>query len=723
MLGKRLLVFMTDAEAETARKQQLFDKANDICFVAKTNAYALPKKCKAVNATLGDFRFQYQDRLQDLFLETEVTNIRCIAPHTLEGLYWLSHWHHWREANDSTGMHVSFVTYNVAGSDNWFNTTTDDLESEAKLAYIYNLYVWNQITASCMYTSALKTVAGTLLKSKKSAFSFGMYRCLAALASFPNPRSVTYGITNRDSDGESLGTYFFDPYDAVPLRNIGVTKYAYATDTACITTPLKFEKTSNTTDTVVDPASLFQSPAVPGDSRTKLIEAYDPYITCLLANLPIRKYWDLVHFGYLSIACSFNIEDLSVRLPCAYNGHMRKVVAYIDELTRQGILRIGSGKTYATNVLSGKCAPWHDTLVLACSTEKIMECFDYSVLYDKYQTRTLVRYCEYPMQNTVRLTGYAAKGNIMEVCNTTTAHVPAVDTSAPCDLGWLSVVDSSAVLKTPMQFSEDGWLSLDARAEIINSPLALSNVFNVLESLFGYTPSYVYSVIRSLSRKGCLEITNHGVNLTAYGYAIGTAMSEALNHGSGKEHMDALDAMHVELTENALFNPITVGERPADILPLLEKAKSLVLEIAKQAKLWKSYKVTVKKKKPGSKVPKKYVYRLCFDRKAKHAWFETRKHKRTFIHAKVLEVTQSISFGASRVTHSLYETKLVPGSVGLLKSQVLESPCPECGTMAYTYKRSPDKTRLLLKCNGCSGTRPAVFQIIDTSINDPLQNL
>lgn len=724
MSGKRLLVFMTDAEVATAKRNASYDKAQDICFVAKTNAYALPKKHKAVNATPDDFQFQYRERLQDLFLENDVTDVRCVAPHTLEGLYWLSHWDHWRASSDANGIHVELATYTVAGSSSWFRSEPGTFGFEKNLPRLYMLYVWNQITASLMYTSVFKHVAGVLLKSKKSAVSLGMYRCLAVLASFPNPRSFTFGITNRDSQGSSLGTYLCDPYDAVPMEFTKISKHAYANGSSEITLPLKFRKTTTGVDYVVDPASLFQAPALPGDSGTQLIEAYDPYITCLLANLPLRKYWDLVHDGYLSVACSFNIEDQTCKMQEHFHSHLRHVTSYLDDLTHQGLLLYGSGKTYATNVLSGNCSPWHDTLVLACSNEKIMECFDYSVLYDRYQTRTLVRYCKYPMENTVLLTGYVHKGTVLEVCNATTTLIPAVDTSEACDLGWLSIVDSAAVLKTPIQFSDDGWLTLDARAEVINSPLALSNAFNILESMFGYTPSYVYSVLRSLSRKGCLVLTNHGFNLTPYGYALHKAMVSALNSKSGKEHMDALDAMYVELTESALLDPPEQEDaKQTNLLEYLEKSKSLVSEISKQAKLWKGYKVTVKKRKPGSKVAKKQVYRLHFDRKTKQAWFETRKHKKTYIHAKVLAVTQSTSFGASRVTHSLYDTKLVPGPLGFLKSQVIESPCPDCGTMTYTYKRSPDKTNLLLKCTGCHSTRPAVFQIIDTTNNDSFQNL
>lgn len=766
MTVKRLFVYSSDAETNIAKQHPQYDSTCDICFVAKTNAYALPKKTKAINATVKDFVFQYAQQFETLLQENDVSHFVFVAPNTLEGCYWLGHWHHLKTESMYSDETVSFVTYTAATPESLYlpeDATQDELscvahdpEATQMFQAYFDYYVFNHITASIMYTSVLRNISSTLLKSKKASLSLGMYRCLATFASFENPRCLHFSLPNLDAHGQSISDtgspYVFDPYEAAPVKRSPTGKHSFNSETQ-IPDSVVFN-TTTMSNSIEDPYTHITHDRLPGPTNTGLIEPYHPYISCLLSNIPVRRYHELVKTGVLSVPQQYCV-------PAPSSDHAAQgLTTYFDYLSSQYVLSTVNTMTLGANIHNLAILPMNDCVVMSPMTKKISECFDYSILYDKYFTRTLTRYC-IPNVEHEYLNMWAVYGGLNETINEITKSIPVIDTSnsSTGGFGWVGLVDSTAVLKLPLSGQRpipgnvtgtDGSIASPLRVgaqglydvelgsvpEIGDGTIYLANMFNVM-ACFGYTSSYTYALIRTLARKGYLQLSTHGCRITAYGYAVCQAFDSALHSklkkpnklGTNKgwsAHQPAVDRFDVLSTQ--FFNEVhdyaatynntkpTFDWDTNKLVENLDAAKQLLHDLSEISRAWKGYKVTVKKHKksldgkPAKTI--KVVYRLRVDRKSKHAWFEARKRKSAFVHAKVTTVYDTVRFGSAKQAFKICVSKLIPGPVGLLKSNVIESPCPECGCLSHKYKRhTEDISKLMLECEQCHRAAPAVFLV------------
>lgn len=738
---------------------------NLLVFIASGPIVAPPKKSDYRKITESDFRFSLDDVFSQQFLDNDIERILLFAPHNHDGVIWLSQWWHVLDQDQTQtkpyqGLTNHYLTYIGGVSD----INPPDGLNTSYLEATFRYSVLSTVIGGLFYKHLSKPLAGKILGSKKSALSLGMYRMLGAFATFDNPRCLQPTVANLDGKGNVIGSYVFDPVDAVPVPHHPRTKHAHVPDDFLTghdqerdpsTTPslLTMELRQTTVEDVKlsfpdhrilapgdvpNNMQVVLAPRLHGNSRTRFLDHLDPYITCLLHDINIRYYNDLVHNGILSVA----------RSPLLSNGdgssNLREQIHnYFKSQIQDGILigREASDFDLAWNIRL--IEPSLDTMVLTStntnhshsrtstgkgSVDWITSSFEYSILYERYHANTFLRYCQLPVIDTFTVQARFNDLAGTRSANAITSGFPGVNTSKAEYFNWLGLLDESRVLKLPMDGldgSGNGQASINvpATVEVVDSLLSLSHIFNVLESTFGQKPSYNYQLIRTLTRRGYLAKSLNGYRITGYGYAIYKAMESAL--GSGLDELDELDALQFRWNQYWLTDaPIFSVPVDSEFVSALDRVREIVRGVENSVAEWKRYRIVKKKtvtvkssktqKQPLTTKTTKRIYRLVVDRKRKAAWFEC-KGKIVPVHANVKQSTVE-RFGVAVEPVTIHISKLIPKPKSALRhSQVYEHPCPGCGHRVYEYVVVDDFATIKLQCIHCStvSVDPAPFLILN----------
>lgn len=679
----------TEAEAITIRNSYVNVNVSNsyVVCVVKYPVYWIydKKKNEYADATQDDFKTKQAKLVEDFLFDNNCDSLVALAAADHDGMLWLAHMYHFSVMHE---YEIQFMTYSHIG-----NCADSTNVSAHQLSKVYEVFVFNTLISYRYHKLLAKPIAKKVFGKSSSALSLGALRALMCFGGFTNPRVFLATIASRDSSGNVIGSYIADPYEAPPVEDVLLPgSLTVESNNKDIFDPYVNLADADTDAAGRDPAIAFSS----------LWGAVDPYITCLLMNIPLRAYKAMVHDGTFTVAVppSISVHDNSAALA---------LKARLNSLQVANVIEMESPVFTDSHV--------HHTCAVG---NYIGNDTDSALLYDRYFTRTLLQSIPFP--SFTRSSNLRIECNYETVNSLTHRHIPVVLSEDTVSHGWLRLIDNSKILIMPESVPRE---SRPYEYEVGDSPRFLANIYESLNKYFGHRYSYTHTLIKWLESRGFVELSSTGARITSYGYGV---LCEHLNHLSASIPSGAdepqesyahtlfddacllvnasLDSNNEDADYAAHSLPAVKGKMRGELEAIMEDAFGHLEALAKHLPSVKTITCVVK-----SKSSKHVKYRLAFDHDKRLAMFTTRGKKPRAVFAKYTQTACQVNLSDTSGTFhdfNVFASRPIPLPSSYLKSRYFTTPCPECGR--HTAGISVEHCSIKYKCD-CGHTSQAPFII------------